>query len=231
MPTGSSHNRHGGFAVVIYALVIVYTPLVAGAAPKGDKAKKSSPKSSTNVDKFSMVAPEIAGGELLNNLRKPVSFEWNDVPLADAIAQLKAGTKADCSVDEADLKKNNLDPQAKVNGKWKDRPAEDVLGEVLSQAKLDYVVEGEKLAVVSQRSAMLKLVTLTYNVQKLCPNAASLEQLKRAVYRAGPEFEWELAGGFASVEENPTQATLTIKHTWSRHAAIRNAMRKFTADK
>lgn len=232
MSTCSSRRGHASwFALVACLPVIACTALFANAAEKAEKPKKSSTKSSSKPDKFSIVKPENARGELLAKLRKPVSFEWMDVPLPEALAQLKEGTKVTFTVNEEDVRKNDLDPQAKVSGNWKDRPAEDVLGEILSRAKLDYIVDGEKLVVVSPRSATIAPVTLTYNVKGLCRDAASLGRLKQAVFRAGPEFEWEQAGGFASVTEDASQRTLAIKHTWSRHAAIRNAMRKFGSDK
>jgi hypothetical protein len=227
----NSRSRHSrSFVAATWLLIFACAPISVGRAQKAEKSKKTSAKGAPTADKFNIVAAENGEGKLLSRLRKPVSFEWQDVPLPEALALLKSATKVTFAVDEKDLEENDLDPRVTVSGSWKGRPVEDVLGEVLTRANLDYIVDGEKLVVVSLRRATAAPVEFTYDVKRLCPDDASLGRLKRAIYRAGPEFEWEPAGGFASVAEDPAQRTLTIKHTWSRHAEIRNAMRKFGSD-
>ena len=228
---GSRRTSCQRVAFVAGLLITGSMALFANAADKPDKSKKPASKSSDKPDKFSIQDVAGADRELLAKLRKPVSFEWDDVPLPEALAQLKAETKATFVINDDDLKANDLNAQLKLSGKWKDRAAEDVLRDALSPKNLDYIVEGGKIVVVSHRSALIALVTFTYDVKRLCPDAKSLRRLKLAAYRVGGQDEWDFFAGPASIKEDPAQRILTITNTWSRHAEIRNVMRKFGSDK
>ncbi len=128
-------------------------------------------------------------------------------------------------LDRDDLKEHELDPLLKVSGEWKEMAAEDILAAVLSQANLDYIVEEGRLRVVSRGSGTE--VTLIYAVERLCPDAASLKQLEKAISKVGDEDEWESFSGFASVAVDATQRKLTVTHWGLRQTEIRNVIRKF----
>ncbi|MGE5193001.1 MAG: hypothetical protein ACM3U2_10900 [Deltaproteobacteria bacterium] len=208
---------------------------VRGAAgadkPKPKQGAAEAAAKQSAQDKFTVSTLAEPDRELLDKLRKRVDVEWSDTPLPEALATLAAETEVKLTIDEDDLKKVGVDAPPKVSGKWKERPAEDILGEVLSSPKMDYILNGGNLVVVSRRRAMITPVSLTYDVKKICRDKAALEQLKREIYKIGGEDEWDTTGGFASITADPAQRTLTINHTWSRHAAIRNAMRTSGAKK
>src|SRR5258707_7821888 len=126
MPMCTSRSRHGrSIVVATWLLIVACAPISIGKAQKADKSKTTSANGASTADKFSIVAPENGGRELLSGLRKPVSFEWQDVPLPEVLAQLKSPTKVTVAVDEKDLEENNLDPRVTVSGSWKRRPAEE----------------------------------------------------------------------------------------------------------
>jgi len=219
---------------VTMILALALCGVGAHAAEKPAKPRQGAPKSSgtkSAQDKFTVPTLAEPDRDLLAKLRKTVDVEWNDTPLSKALGKLAEETKVEFTVDEDDLKRVGVDSLPMVSGEWKERPAEDILGEILSSPKLDYIVDDGKVVVVSRRRAMITPITLTYDVKQICRDKAALERLKREIYKVGGDDEWDAAGGFASIAADPAQRTLTINHTWSRHAAIRNAMRTFGSKK
>ena len=188
------------------------------------------PESAPTPDKFTIETIGRADREVLSKLRQAVTFDCDGLSLPEVLRKLEALTKVTFTIKADDLATVKRNPKATVTGKWKRIPAEDVLRDIITQTKSDYIVEAGRILIVSQRRAIIDAITLTYNVEKLCPDVASLERLRKAVYNVGDDDEWDSAGGFANVSMEPIKRTLTIKQTWSRHSAIRNAFREFSAD-
>jgi type II secretory pathway component GspD/PulD (secretin) len=153
--------------------------------------------------------------ELLAKLRQPITLKSKDVSLAEILSQIEETTGVPATIDAADLKKASLNPETRFNAEAKERPADEVLGELLSGKRLDFTIDEGKLAVVSPSRGMANMVTITYDVSRLCSNARALERLQKAVYMTTGEDEWESFGGPASLKTDPRKRTLTIKHSWS----------------
>ncbi|MGE5191802.1 MAG: DUF4974 domain-containing protein [Deltaproteobacteria bacterium] len=188
-------------------------------------------KKGADPDKFTIVGLGKEQAELLAKLRRPVSVKLKNVPLAEVLSQIEEATSVPLTIDKASLKEAGLDPETKFSGEAKERPAEEVLEELLSGKRLDFMIDGNKVVVVSPSRGMASMVTITYNVSRLCPDARSLDRLKKAVFMAGGEDEWDALGGPGSLKVDARKRTLTIKHSWSRQAAFRKVMRDFSDGK
>jgi type II secretory pathway component GspD/PulD (secretin) len=219
--------RHVWLRCSSWLLIVGSLAHSAGAADKPARAKPAPKNKQADTEKFSMVGLGKEQAELIARLQQPVTLKLKDVPLVEVLSQIEEASGVPATVDAADLKKANLNPDTRFNGEAKERPADEVLGELLSGQRLDFLIDGGKLVVVSPSRGMASMVSITYDVSRLCSNAKALERLQKSVYLACGEDEWEALGGPASLKADPRKRTLTIKHSWSRQAAIRKVMRNF----
>jgi hypothetical protein len=210
-----------------WLLIVASLALPAGAADKPAKARIAPQKKQADTDKFTMAGLGKEQSELLAKLRQPITLKSKDASLAEILSQIEEATGVPATIDAADLKKTNVNTETTFNAEAKARPADEVLGELLSGKRLDFTIDEGKLAVVSPSRGMANMVTITYDVSRFCSNAKALERLQKAVYMTGGEDEWEAFGGPASLKADPRKRTLTIKHSWSRQAAFRKVMHDF----
>jgi hypothetical protein len=208
-------------------LLVGLLAISAGAADKPAKSKPAPKRKLAETDDFSMVGLGKEQSELLAKLRQPITLKVKDAALAEILAQIEEATGVPATIDATDLEKASLNPETRFNGEAKERPADEVLGELLIGKRLDYTINDGKLVVVSPSRGMASLVTITYDVSRICRNAKALDQLKKEVYLATGEDEWDALGGPAGLKVDSRKRTLTIKHSWSRQAAFRKVMRDF----
>jgi len=210
-----------------WLLIVGLLAFSAGAADKADKAKPAPKRKPADTEDVRMVGLGKEQAELLAKLRQPVTLKLKDVALAEILSQIEEATGVPATIDAADLKKANLNPESRFSAEAKERPADEVLGELLSGKRLAFTIDGGKLVVVSPSRGMDSLVTITYDVSRICRDVKALERLKKEVYLATGEDEWEALGGPAGFKADPRKRTLTIRHSWSRQAAFRKVMRDF----
>jgi len=208
-------------------LVVGLLAFSAGAADKPARAKPAQKRNPADHEDFTIVGLGKEQAEFLAKLRQPISLKVKDVALPEILSQIEEATGVPATIDAADLKKANLNPETRFNGEAKERPADEVLGELLMGKRLDFTIDEGKLLVVSPSRGMASLVTITYDVSRICRDAKALDRLKKAVYLATGEDEWDALGGPAGLKVDSRKRTLTIKHSWSRQAAFRKVMRDF----
>jgi hypothetical protein len=208
-------------------LVVGLLAFSAGAADKLANAKPAPKRKPADAEDVRIVGLGKEQAELLAKLRQPITLKLKDVALAEILSQIEETTGVPALIDAADFKKANLNPETRFNADAKERPADEVLGELLSGKRLDFTIDEGKLVVVSPTRGMASMVTITYDVSRICRDVKALERLKKEVYLATGEDEWESLGGPAGLKADPRKRTLTIKHSWSRQAAFRKVMRDF----
>ncbi len=217
-----------GWIFVTLFSVSLAQPSGKSKTPDKKTPAKSAPANAPAAERFMMPALSEADQKLLSGLRRTMTVKCEDWPLPKVLEKIRTETKVDIRLAREDLKNNQIDPMVKVSGEWKDAAAEDILAAVLGQAKLDYIMKEDHFLIVSRRKAAgPPRVTLAYNVDRLCPNAASLKQLEKAIYEVGDEDEWESLGGFAGVVADPKLHAfdhadrVAANGNQKRHAAVR----------
>ena len=110
-----------------WLLIFVCTALAADAADKpSKKAKDAEDPTSKSVaepdKKLTVTSLDKAVRNLSAKLRQPVTFEWDDVSLPDALAKLEEATKVKFAIDEHDFKEETDGPQSQGAGEMERPP-------------------------------------------------------------------------------------------------------------
>jgi hypothetical protein len=166
-------------------------------------------------------APDKEDLAVIQALQKETTVSWKSLPLSEAVTQLEQEAEITIVLDEKSIAGASITTEAPVEADLKKATVGSILNAVLPKLNLDYLIEGGKVVVVSQRDAIGKTVERTYVLKSVAKNAkegrAVVSELLK-VTRA--RDEWGDVGGYATLAFDEKKLELRIRHTHSDHMRI-----------
>lgn len=168
-------------------------------------------------------APSADDLKVITALRSPVRLSLNSVPLEQAVARLGQAAMA-AELDRSSLAEMRISPHLTVTIAGDGQSLEAMLWASLPKYQLDYVVQNGKLVIMGARRASTRLLTRTYDLSGVLRPGIDRKDVIRSIIETGPRSDWYDVGGFATFELDNTKKTATVKHTYSTHAKIVEAL-------
>jgi hypothetical protein len=233
----------------------------AGAEDTGDADKfvpaAERPDKPANEPRFRNTLPTVEflprlspdEKKIIAALDQPVTVEFLDLPLEDAITYLKEFAHINIYFDKAQLTDEGVALDQPVTLKLANIRLESTLKLLLRPVELDFLIEDDILKITTRAAARKKLITRTYPVRDLYQGRDQLEEseppkkprargatgtpakhtdLEEAITRnIDPESweQWVPGGGPGSLTYVKETGTLVIRQTWSVHRQILQLLR------
>ena len=156
--------------------------------------------------------------EIHTALRLPVTFEFQDTPLADVVAFLQDYTDVNVVLDPVGLAAASVDTDTPVSLTLRDVSLEPALRFLLHPLDLTFSVVDDVLMITDVQSTDDNFVTRTYLVGALCDEKDEFASLKEVVERTVKPGSWDKNGG--SIAPWPASESLVIRQTLSEHAKV-----------
>lgn len=125
--------------------------------------------------------PTVKEAKIQQSLKWPVTVDWNDHPLEEALNDLEKQFGAEIWINKAALADEGIDSDQPVNLVIKDISAASVLKVILEPLGLAYVIEDEVLKITTQEDLDSKTVTRVYPVSDLFDTADEAKQLMETI--------------------------------------------------
>ncbi len=199
----------------------------------GDSTKLEAPSSNAPPSVEFFPPPSEAEKRIEAALDAPVSVEFNDTPLTDALEYLHKRTGANLFLDKKALAEDGGKSGEKMFLRAKDVPLRNVLRMTLSQANLEFVVVDDALKVTTHAEAEQRQIVRAYPVADLIttdmgPDFASLIEIATSVV---DPTSWDENGGPATVRANFDSKSVIISQTYANHKEILSLLRSLRAAK
>jgi hypothetical protein len=201
-------------------IVVYHNPAIQREVQR--KYEKELSPVSAPLDRIALLAPTKGASPLApisQALRNPISADYPETPLAEALTDLAKNAKVKLRLDGASLTKARISPAVPVSVNFKHLPAESVLTLMLEGAGLDWTLNGDEILVTTPKIAAEGEVTITYDVKDMVP-PSDIETLGRALQRTIRPTSWTASGGAGTIEADGE--SLKIKQSAQVHRLIEN---------
>jgi hypothetical protein len=167
-----------------------------------------------------LVGEPTLHGKIREQLGKPVSVDFNDTPLLDAIAELSAKSEIDIRLDRPALAEIRLRDREPVTLTLSDRPVETVLQAILSELELAWIIDRGVLQVTSLDREQSQLKVAVYDVRDLCRDDDEAEALLEAITAQTDSASWAQNGGGEADIRSATPGTLVVSQREHAHVEL-----------
>ncbi len=137
---------------------------------------------------------------LREKLHQNVSVDFEETPLAAAVAQLGAAAKADIRLDANALRVANVRQREPISLKLNDRKLKTVIRAMLLELDLTYILRDGVLWITTAEEAEESLITAVYDVRDLCRDDAESTALSDAITSQTAPESWDDVGGPGSID-------------------------------
>jgi hypothetical protein len=136
---------------------------------------------------------------LRKKLEENVTVNFKDAPLADAVGQIARKAQADIRLDHAGLKTAGLRERIPVSLDLADQKLKVVLGALLNQHNLTWILRDGALWITSQEEAGATTSSAVYDVRDLCRDQGESNALEGAI-ESQAKGPWDSNGGNGSID-------------------------------
>ena len=157
--------------------------------------------------------------EIEVKLERPLTIEFKNVSLKDAVEAIRKETGLNITTDDASLSESLINTgSVMVNETMRDLSVRNVLNIVLDKARLKFVVEHNAVRVTTEKRAQGKLITKVFSVMELVTPVpdfalADHQSIHKALAKNNPTPSWTPTGPGQSTYNPsgglPNGATLT----------------------
>ncbi len=157
--------------------------------------------------------------EIEMRLDKPMSINFDQAPLKEAIDKIREVTQLNITTDDANIQDEQIDlSKVIVSEKLKDLSTRDVLAVVLGKARLKAVTENNVVMVTTEKKARGKLYTKVFSVMDLVTpipdfHLAPHQDLKQALNRGVPG--WDQVANASGLTGGLNNGQLVSQAPWS----------------
>ncbi len=178
-------------------------------------------------DDFYLRTRSAAEREIELRLDKPLSVEFQNAPLREAIDEIRKKTQVNLSIDEAAIADEKIDlDSVLVTDHLKDLSARNILSILLDKARLKFAIENDVVRVTTEKKAKGRLVTKVFSVTDLVtpiPDFALAphQSFSKAMEKANTPPPWariQGAGGYAP--PNGLQNGQLVSGPWSPQTPV-----------
>ena len=147
--------------------------------------------------------------EIEVKLERPLTIEFKNVSLRDAVEAVRKETGLNITTDDASLNESLINTSAvMVNETMRDLSVRNILNIVLDKARLKFVVEHNAVRVTTEKRAQGKLITKVFSVMELVTPVpdfalADHQSITKALAKNTPKPSWTPTGPGQSTY-NPT---------------------------
>jgi hypothetical protein len=230
---------------------------LAGQAPEAGKPGSAGEPAEPSADvlKFKNARPTVEflprlspeERRIVATLDTPVTVEFLDLPLEDAITFLREYVNLSIILDKGPLTEEGVAIDAPVTLKLEKIRLESILKLLLRPLQLDFVVEDDILKITTRAAERQKMITRTYPVRDLYQGRDQIDagdatkaatgkgnvrvkgkytDLEEAITRNIDPDSWESqehgSGSLTYVKET---GSLVIRQSWSVHRSILQLLR------
>lgn len=149
---------------------------------------------------------------LREKLDTPVSVDWNNLPLVQAVGDLAQQTGARIRLDVAEFREHRVREREPVSLTLARQPLRVVLDVVLGPLELDWILSDGVLWITSADRAERSLKAAVFDVRDLSRDAEESEALLEAV-TAQTNGPWEDTDGIGGTIVFPQPGTMVVLHT------------------
>jgi tetratricopeptide (TPR) repeat protein len=146
-------------------------------------------------------------------LRQPISLNYQDVPLAEVLEDVRAFHGLNLVIDRQALEEAGISLRRPVNVHLREVSFQSALKVVLHAAQLAYMVRDGVLVISTPTVCAGKPVRKVYPVGKLLGRDANGEVLIRLLTRTVQPASWDVLGGAGAVEFYPLGRALVVSQT------------------
>lgn len=193
-------------------------------------------KTARRLQKVELTAQEK---RIIESLNKPVTVEWNNKPLDEALQELSDKLDQKLFLDQTSIKELGIDLRKPVNLQTNQVSSRTVLRQVLASQGLTFVIKDQVIQVVDVEKAKTMLVTRVYYlgdvVQGIGPfgdatkwgpfldfqqTMANVEGIMKTITTSIDPLSWKSAGGPASIQFHFPSMSIIVRASAEVHAAL-----------
>ncbi|MBC7852330.1 MAG: hypothetical protein IAF94_02750 [Pirellulaceae bacterium] len=156
-------------------------------------------------------------GKMRGALRRPVSAEYPETPLKEAVADMAKRYKTSLELDAAAIAAAGVSGDTPVTVSLKALPLESVLTLTFRDLGLTWTVDGDKLLITTPEKAGSKLMSIAYDVRDLTAGG-DFDSLIDAITSTVHPASWQDVGGPAKI--TVADGGLAILQTLQGHRTI-----------
>jgi hypothetical protein len=157
--------------------------------------------------------PSAAEARILQRLSEPVSTDWTDTTLEEALNDLEDRFAFQIWIDKQSLQDDGLDTDEKITLEIDGVSLRTCLRLILEPVGLVYVVEDEVMKITSQVAHGTKKTTRVYPVGDLCETPAEAEELLETI-ECGLGISRQTGDGHRYVISSKMK-TLTVRDSYT----------------
>jgi hypothetical protein len=183
--------------------------------------------------------------EIERKLSKPITMNFSDVPLKQALDDIRAGRGLNIYVDTPALEDAGIDLSCPINFKAEDISLKSALNMLLHSAHLTFVIKDEALCVTTEAGACGKRMTKVYNVADLVVSGCFLAthdksgkeceakadatstyegKLVSLITSTVQPSSWYENGGPGTIDYHPMTMSLVVNQTADNHGEIQDLL-------
>ena len=163
---------------------LVLAGLLATASPshaQPNREEIADPPAPAHLAVPSFPRPSAAEARILQRLSEPVSTDWTDTKLEDALNDLEDRFAFQIWIDKQALQDDGIDTDLEVSLRIDGVSLRTCLRLLLEPLGLVYVVEDEVIKITSYKKTQTKKTTRIYPVGDLCETPEEAEQLLETI--------------------------------------------------
>jgi tetratricopeptide (TPR) repeat protein len=164
--------------------------------------------------------------QIVRALRRPVTLSFNDTPLSQVIADLRAAHGLNILIDRAALERDGIAPSRTVTLRLEEVSLKTALKLLLEGVSLTYVVRDGAIVVTTPTAARGNLVRRIYKVEKLLGRDATREALIRLITRTVEPATWEQMGGAGCIEYYSLTRALVVVQSPDVQEQVQSLLRE-----
>ena len=155
---------------------------------------------------------------LRQKLEQNVTVNLKETPLADAIAEIARQAQADIRLDHAELRKSGVRERIPVSLELADQKLKVVLGALLAERNLTWILRDGALWITSQEEADSTMKTAVYDVRDLCRDEGESNALEGAIVSQA-QGPWDVDGGIGTISF-ARPGVMVVSHTENQLAEV-----------
>ncbi len=161
-------------------------------------------------------------------LQQPVTADFRNVALSEAISQLAEQAQVAIRIDLHSLKNEGVRDRTPVSLQVSAQPLDLTLRLLLDDLGLIWELDDGQLQVLTRNDADDHQQTAVYDVRDLCRDASESSALAHAVY-SQTNVDWEERAGAGGELQFPRPGIMVIRHTGKTHDAVLDLLESWRA--
>ena len=149
---------------------------------------------------------------LRQKLNEPLSIEFDEIPLNQAINELVGQVQVDIRLDGGSLRDAGISERSPVSLKMTDRPLNSILRALLLKLQLTWVFRDGVLEITTQERADELHKTAVFDVRDLCRNQKESSGLMNAIHTQ-TRSKWVDVDGEGGAMISPKPGVLVVRNT------------------